>query len=328
MRLSRNAKSPLLWLLALPLGCVGPLVDDAVPRTSTLRASVDDVPELPKEMAEQIDLHDQAERVLERRSGFAAGKRVWYWDLGPATPVTLPLYALVSKDADGKAVPIAEHPYLIDSIPGNPGYSPFWSVKYVPVTAAYDGEAIDSVTALQEARAAGLVGEPEETGLFGDCAVVHPDVEVETKDGLVQPGRAFYRGVQVPIYGFGNFEAAEYGTAPVADVVRLRIEGGEPLDEGVRHVDMTGDDDTSDSNNLFETTDGKITTPLWRVVTAAVPTGTSTIDTTNDEKTSDLMSYDDLFDESVDDTVSPKERVVAFEATAVLVNCPIEVSAP
>ncbi len=330
VELGSNARSPRrfsAWPAAAATviaACVGPLSDDAVPKGQLRYLSVADVPSASAAQLAQIDAHDNVGRVIERRSAFSGGQRVWYWDFGPAPARVLPLYALVRMGDDGKPALIAEHPFVIDSIPGDSGYTPFWTVYFVPVTASWDGEAIASVADLQLAEATGLVETPFVAGLLSNCPVVHPDVRLVTRDSPeVPPAPVFYRGVQVSFYGMGFYTPAEDGNTPVSDVVQLRRLGGEPVDEGARGVDITGDADTNDSNNLFRLGEGE--TPLWRVVKAAVPEDRSLVDDSQDEATSSIADFSILFEERDWPELTPVAgQVLALEPTEVLVNCPIE----
>ncbi|MBT9556122.1 MAG: hypothetical protein IV100_08845 [Myxococcales bacterium] len=309
-------------------GCLDPLVDDTVPKVAVTFPAPEEVPDIDSKPAwlAAIDAGDQLERRIVRRSAFAGGKRIWYWNVGFVDGSTLPLYALVEKGADGTTTALP-HPYIVDAIPGDPGYTPIWTIHFVPVTDLWAGEAITSVAALQDAQEAGLVGEPEDTGLIGDCLIVHPDVVLETRDGDVPAGRAYYRGVKVPLHGLGNFtKAGENATAPISRVFQLRREGEEPIDERARGVDLTGDGDANDSNNLFPFGPGHPSeTPVWQLVRVVVPKETVSIDTNQDEKLSDIKASSDVFDTAEDGTISPiAGKVVAFEVTPFIINCPFE----
>lgn len=315
----------LLPLALVALGCIDPLSDDTVALGKLQYQSPADVPRASDEIMAQIDANDGVERLIARRSAFWKGQRVWYWDFGPAPARTLPLYAIVRLAADGTPTILTEHPYIIDSIPGDAGYTPFWTVYFVPVTAAWNDDAIASVAELQLAQDLGLVGQPFEAGVLSNCPVVHPDVRLVTKDvAEVPPADAFYRGVTVPLYGMGFFDPAADGTAPISDVVQLRRLGGEPVDEGARGVDITGDADTNDSNNIFRIGPGK--TPLWRLVRAAVAEDRSLVDDAQSEVTTTVSDFATLFAAADWPTLSPLSgEVLALEATEHLINCPLEV---
>src|SRR3990172_12020932 len=88
-----------------------------------------DVPWVWGEAAHEVDEYDGFEGdVIPRLSGFAKGRRVWYWDFGPAPSFTAPLWAVV--DAEGAPVQAP----VWDVVPGDPGYSPFWAIRTVHVT--------------------------------------------------------------------------------------------------------------------------------------------------------------------------------------------------
>jgi hypothetical protein len=108
-------------------------------------------------------------------------------------------------------------------------------------------------------------------------------------------------------------------------VLVLRREGGEPLSEPARGVDMDGDGDTRDTNDLFAAANGDAGyTPLVSVVNVTVPADTKSIDTTQDQTKADLQSASDLFSSG-----APVEgKVIAVQRTGELRNMPLQKVAP
>jgi hypothetical protein len=139
--------------------------------------------------------------VVTRSTGKANGATVMYWNFGSAPTegnfaVSAPIYVLCDDDGSGNLTPRTDHPFLIDSIPGDPRYSPIRRITYVPVTAAYNGELITSVDALNEAFDKGLVGEPKPAGTWRNMPVVPPGTKLEL-------GTSVDPMVALPVYGRG-----------------------------------------------------------------------------------------------------------------------------
>ena len=205
----------------LPAGAVVPPVADAA------------------ELLSQIRLNDglsdnalaMSGGVLARSTGKAGGATVMFWNFGPAPmagsfAVTAPLYLLVDSDGAGGWLPRADHPALLDSIPGDVRYSPIRRVLYVPVTASYAGERITSVDALREALDLGLVGEPVAAGTWRNLPVVPPDTRLDVGGGMpaAEPTEAYARGYRVTMFAFGGDRGPQplrNGSAPVGQESRL-----------------------------------------------------------------------------------------------------------
>ncbi|MGM0575959.1 MAG: hypothetical protein ACQEXJ_09545 [Myxococcota bacterium] len=315
--------------LALSAGCLDPLVSDEVVAEGLVRPADAEIPTL-YEAAPDLDAQVREATGLEPgetvplRSAFAGGEPVRFWDLGPAPAASIPIYVLSVEHGDGTWDRQPDHPTLIDSIPGDAGYSPFWQVVRLPVTDAYAGERIVSFAAVQEARERGLVGEPIFTDVYVNCSVVPDSVRLEVREGREEVGlaEAYYRGRRVSYLALATFPLADDGVR-VAEtpLYRLRREGGEPLDEAVRGVDMTGDGDLDDTNHVFGLRRGdEGYSPLARFTDVAVAAGTEAVDTRQDDAASEVMGVADLFD----DGVPRAERVVALHPTDDRCNCPQE----
>ena len=311
-RLTRSVATLLAIGLATP-GCLGPLVDDEVIAAYDLvypkGTSVAEVPEAEDDplLESQILAHQGFEGASIRMiSAFADGVGVRYWDFGPAPGVAIPIYLIVSDIAEDGSFETIDHPTIIDAVPGDPGYSPFWQVFIIPTTDAFDGEVVTSFAAVQEARDSGLLGEPVKLDAYVNCPVVHRDVKLELESGWAKPVQFFYRGLRASYFAFGlHGLAAGSNAVHVGDVYHLRREGGEPLDETVRGVDMTGDGDTDDSNQIFDATFGDDDfSPLVMATEIVIAADTPSIDTSGDELVSDVDAEADLFDED-GDPISP-----------------------
>jgi hypothetical protein len=274
-------------------GCLGPLVEDELGvRSRDLLppgASVPLADEDP-ELVAQLREHQYVAGVVPRLAAFGGGTALELWDFGPAPDHAAPMFVLV----DGSGAPI-DHPPIVDLAPGDPGYSPFWSVLHVPIGDAYAGERVTSATALEDARRLGLVGSP----VFARPGVFRPlvtaDVRLADREGAYASGRrSYYRGRAVTHFELGSVPLAEDHVAVIVGRrCILRREGGEPLNEAIRGIDLVGDGDLLDSNDVLEQVGGTPVFQTWHVV---VPTWTRSIDTTHDQKKADHRHVAQLFD--------------------------------
>ncbi|HTE52115.1 MAG TPA: hypothetical protein VK698_14780 [Kofleriaceae bacterium] len=303
-------------------GCLDPLVGDEVgasglilPAGTPVESAHDD-PAIER----QIDQSDGVDDVVARVHGFAGGAPIAYWDFGPAPTAAVPLFVLVREGEGGELEPI-DHPSIIGAIPGDAGYSPFWSVLTVEVTGVYAGELLTSFAAVQEAERVGLVEAPVLSGQAIHCPVVASDVTVEVGDdgeALAASSRFFWEGLTVDCFDFGSMPVEAGSRAPDDRRYQIRRDGSEPLSEVVRGIDLTGDGDLDDSNDVFSrgAADGEYS-PLCRTVAVAVADDTAAIDTFADQTMSAIRAATDLFDPEAIEGI-----VVAVEITDDLRDCP------
>lgn len=313
----------LACLVAATAACLDPLVaddpglgDQVLPAGTVVPPIADDA-----RLAAQIAANDGVDGVVPRLTGFADGASIHTWDFGPAPSFAAPVYALMRRTAAG--LEGVDHATIVDKLPGDQGYSPYWGVYVVVVTERYQGQIIPSVAAIDEAVRRGLVEPPEAQEFAVDCPIVGADVMLEVGGGNppLPPNGGFYvKGRYVPYYDFGRMPLIDRTIVPEARRYLLRREGAEPLNERVRGVDMTGDGDTHDSNDVFALTVGDpAPTSLCRTTTVAVPTATASIDTTADETSADLRAADQLF--APGPVVG---TVLAFEVTDELRHCVLQ----
>ena len=316
----------MTWLrlaLALALaGCLDPQVSDEPGLPGLILPPGSDVPSAndDRTIERQIEQNDGVEDEVHLVHGFAGGSPIRYWDLGPAPDFAAPIFQLVREGPGGDLVPI-DHPTIVDVIPGDVGYSPFWSLLTVNVTDVYAGELLTSFAAVQEAERRGMVQAPRIQRRAVNCPAVGRDVTLEVggdAEPLAAPARFFYKGMTVDYFDFGEFALEENTNVPTAPRYVLRREGAEPLSEVLRGVDITGDGDANDTNDVFAgapADDGF--SPLCQTVSVAVATSTESIDDTGDETMAQIRAAADLFDpDAVEGTV------VAFSETEDLRDCP------
>jgi hypothetical protein len=306
-------RAPVAIALLVHAGCLGPLVDDVPGIRDELLPAGSVVPSVADDpvMLAQLAANDGVDGIVPLRNAFSAGAPVHVWDFGAAPSFAAPLYVLVARASDGTLAPIA-HSTIADAIPGDPGYSPFWVLLFVEVTDQYAGEILPSSAAIDQAIERGLVRAPVLQALAVNCPAVAPDIQVAVGDGMTLPPDAQlnYRGRSVPYFDLGPMPLVDRSSVPEQRRYRLRREGQEPLSEVARNVDLTGDGDLDDTNDLFGEPPGlPISSPLVRTVDVVVPTTVSSIDDTQDDTMAELSDATQLF------TPAPTSVVVGYQIT-------------
>lgn len=323
MMFTRARAGTLTWLVcgASAAACIGPQVEDQPgPGNEVLPAGSElpDVSELP-ELEAQIEEHDGVDGVVAIENAFANGASIGIWDFGPAPAFSAPVFVLFRRDGEGFArVP---HPTLVDVAPGDPGYSPYWAVFRVVVTDDYRGEIIPSVAAIDEAVRRGLVEPPVRIeGLAVNCPGVAAEVRLDVGVGappIAPPAVFHYRGVRVHYFDLGVMPIEDDTEIPEVRRYVLRREGQEPLSERLRNIDMTGDGDTLDTNDVYEHAAGDPRpSPSCRRVDVVVPAAIASIDTSRDQDVADIRGASQLF---APDPVPG--TVIAYTVTDELRNC-------
>lgn len=322
-----SALVPVALALFALAACVDPLVDDDVDQSALVLPSGAHVPQLADDPAALAALASKLppslRGTIHANGAFSEGTTVTWWDLGPAQPSPLPGYLLVREAddgdylADGRRFSPIEHPVIRSSIPGDLGYAPIWRVSLVPVTARYAGELLTSVDAVDAAVEAGLVEPPLRVPYARNAPVVLASTRLEVAPGgaLEAPTAAYYKGRVIYTMPFGELFVPG-GTLPVGAQYQLRREGGEPISEVARGVDMTGDGDASDTNDLF----APGYSPLVQMVDVVVAPDTEAIDSYRNDSESDLTSAAQLFD---NDGRTPTATVVrSIHPTTTVFNRP------
>ena len=313
-------------------GCVDPLVTDEVDRSDLIFPAGTELPsaEDDPELAQRIGAADGIEGdVIFARNAFWDGRAVYWWDFGEASPLPIPLYLLVRESSDGffdaqgkKFIPVPEHYPIFDKIPGDLGYSPWWEVVLVPVTDKYAGEILPSFAAVDEAERQGLVGALIPMPMAINCPVVLPSARLERVPGEppIEPNEAYYRGHEIHYFDFDTVPVRA-ADLPVSTVYQLRREGGEPLSEPVRGVDLNADGDVLDTNDIFSDGPGDETySGLVRVVEVVVVADTHSID---GDGAPGVTGIGDLFRRVGGELVPEADRVVAVYPQTKVLNRPI-----
>ncbi len=208
-------------------------------------------------------------RNIAYLAGYADGERIWYWNVeGDNATNIAPVYRLIGLDGKELGSPI------IDVIPGDVGYTPWWRLFTVKVTSAYAGERIWSRAGVEAGIELGLLEEPEAQDVILNCPVTVENMTVELGDGATaSPTEVWYRNRRVYWIRFSeefDLPVKDENMQPIRTMpsypvyVLQRINEALPLYEFVTQVDITGDDLLNDSNNIFASgLDGPRYSPLW-----------------------------------------------------------------
>jgi hypothetical protein len=119
---------------------------------------------------------------------------VSYLDYGPQSNVAVPILAFFQ--AASPAMPVAGQKNIIDTIPGQPGYSDFWRVFKVLAPSGY---VANSIRSLGDAVASGYA--IEATGIVVNCPVVNPGATIQGSTST--PTSGWYRNREVFYFDHG-----------------------------------------------------------------------------------------------------------------------------
>lgn len=261
-------KPSFLFVVASMLGaaCLDPITSDERLYSAHILAPGSGVPYLDDEgaLAEQIRGSDGVtENPVSRRSGFAAGNVVSYWDYGAATRYAITEYHLFHCDEVGLPLPSpdgdVDHLPILDQVPGDVGYSQLFRISRICVTDGYTGQIFPSRQAVEDGIYLGLLTEPEATTTVVNAPVLAPDVLLTVgPDVTVGPEHlAFYRGLIVRRF-VHSAPVTLPGTSTVlrtGRVYRLRKTGDNAYAETVFSTPRTMGAGPHPSY-----------TPIWRVV--------------------------------------------------------------
>jgi hypothetical protein len=302
-------------------GCLGPRVSDEPGGGDGILPAGSSVPSADDDAAldARLAAHDGVAGVVTRLSAFAGGAPAHVWSFGPAPAFAMPVFVLVRETAPDTYV-LVDHPPIADAVPGAATYSPFASLFYVEVTDAYQGQLLTSTYAVQEAVTDGLVNAPFVAMHGVHWPIVASDARLDVGGAapLAPATRMFYDGEQVRYFDFGDLALTDAATPAVLPRYVLHRDGEEPLSEPIRHVDMDGDGDTNDSNDVHALTPADAGySPSRRTIDVAVPIGTASIDTSQDERVAAITNATQLFDPG-----PVTGTVIAFDTTTEILDLP------
>jgi hypothetical protein len=228
-----------LILATLLAGCtLDPLVSDEpgaslhIDPPGTVVPHVDENADLARQIRVNDGLSDSALEtamgVIPLKKGYAEGQTVQYWDLGNMPELGALMYVFGRFQGE-TFVRDEGHPILIDSLPGDPGFSPYWFVQHVALTDRYLGEVFPTTEALADAVELGLIEEPVPAGQFVDGIVVPKGTTLSLGEG-VPPQAAvevIARGYRVDMLMIGGANAFKEldraGRVTRGDVHTIRV---------------------------------------------------------------------------------------------------------
>lgn len=301
-------------------GCLDPLVDDEVGATGVFGdpsiepAAAPHVEDDPA-FAENVALFTDRIDYLQ---GYASGEPVRYWNVrGPNASFVAPMFVVLGP-GENVGRPI------IDVLPGELGYSPWWRLITVRTTEKYAGERVWSRAAIDAGLRLGILEAPEPTEEILDCPVVRRGIAFDLGEGRTGTSSwVWYRNRRVD---WVDFEIdlrlpADERQMPIFPVYVLqRIDQPQPIYEAQTGVDLNGDGVLDASNNVFSGGPGEERySPLWYEARVRTAAGLPSIDTASRAV---VRAETDLIDASG----QPRAPLILSieHQTSVLVNCPIQ----
>jgi hypothetical protein len=319
-----------LWLLLPLIGCQDSPDTEKAGYSAQLLAPDAAVPIYDSDEALRARLNaadGQESTMIPLRTGYAAGNEVRYWDFGVVPSGAKPVWVFLTREQDGGMLD-AGHPDLIDSVPGDTGYTPFRKVYQVYFKKAYAGQLITSVQALEDALELGLLEEPSWKDTYANWPVVLADAELEVGPGEppLKPEPVYYRGRITHHFklsaarGPGAFTVEKPPIPSPNAYLPRRQDEAKPLDEAAWRADLTGDGDTTDSNVVFSLTPGVLGyTSLWKQIDVIVPP---------DYAWGSARAESDLFMRQMQTLDAVSGAVIEYSDSALYLNRPIQGSLP
>lgn len=269
--------------------------------------------------------------------GFAEGQPIRYFNVeGPNADFIAPMYEVIGPDDKriGRRI--------IDVIPGDTGYTPWWRLTKVRTTAKFDAldpmarPRIWSRDAIDAGLTLGYLQAPEPTTQVYDCPVLKAGTKIRVDDGpddLVGTDWVWYRNLHVDWACFSGTKEVptDRRQMPVYPVhVLQRIDEPLPIYELAIGADLDGDGLLVNSNNIFpNTVGGERYSPFWFVALVRTEANYISIDTSS---TAVGLSAEDQFlrldAEDPDDLA--KATVISSQVKSVeafpdqWVNCPLQ----
>ncbi len=229
-------------------GCrLGPLVDDQPGASANVLPSGTTIPSVTTnhDLMNQIVLNDSLDttalmknnNVIVRGTGMTTdaagdGVAVRFWAFGDADRAPTPIYVFGQGDPMSPSfTPLADHPPLVETVPGDTDYESVHAIFNVKVTDKYDGQKITTLGALSDAIDLGLVEAPVSIKVFVNWPIVRPMLRLEVATGsTVAPTPVYAHGYVVdsfPLGGTLGRQPNPRGLLPTSQVSFLR-EAGKP----------------------------------------------------------------------------------------------------
>lgn len=210
--------------VAMVSGCLEPLVSDRATYSPNIGRPGSSVPDVTTsfDLVGRIEGADGVTtNPVPRKPAYVGGAQVLHWDLGTVPRFAITAYELRYCDENGAPIPgpdgYVAHPRIVDAVPGDPSYSPYFRIWTACVTERYAGEVLPSLAALEDAVVLGLLLEPQPTASYLHMPILAPDVTIEVGGGTdpVAPDDVvYYRRLAVPRFVLGADAGPTRSPAP------------------------------------------------------------------------------------------------------------------
>jgi len=222
--------------------------------------------------------------TIPRVDGWFRNTSVTYLDYGPQPNVAVPILVFFQAASPNTMIPGQRN--IIDTIPGQPGYSDFWRVYKVLAPAGY---LANSIRSLADAVASGYTIEATDTVV--NCPVVNPGATIQGSSS--SPVSGWYRNREVFYFDHGTGSPAEGFVVVDAPIYAFFHGNGTPV-AGQRNV-----------IDVLPTQPGY--SDLWKVVKVVVG-ATYVADSLRDARS--ILA-------------AAEAGQVILETTTIYVNCPV-----
>ena len=302
-------------------GCLNPPDEEFLLLTG-FEGDINDAP-LVSELPDYDTRQDEFTQNVEYLRGFAAGSPVWFWSVdGANSTLIAPAFFIV--DSEGSRL----QPPIIDVLPGDPGYTPWWRMIMYTVTDLWDGEVFTSRAAVDAGERTGLLEGPNTTNRIVNAPVAVPNVRAFDGERLaVRTSTIWYRDFAahwIPFNQGTRVDPSERQMPMLPVYVLRRIQETVPLDEFGSGVDLTGDGRLNDSNNIFAAALGTPEyTPLWFKSDVRTVQDYVSIDTNPPDRDVGLSAESDFYDRASGQIISEQVLFVERDMEQ-LRNCPIQ----
>ena len=260
----------MLALIVLSLGCLEPFDEGELGEERVFGPP--DIPpeEAPRVDADGLSLEEFTTRI-EYLDGWADSSTVSFWRIdGKINASIAPVWRL-ERDGELFGLPI------VDVLPRDQGYTPFWRLHRVPVTEDYNGERIWSRSAIEAGIRIGILEPSIVTETILVAPIVVQDLRYETAEGEQKPTDVWYRNqltswVRFPEALTLSEDIRELEPSPRYLIQRI----SQPfvLDEGIERIDFDQDGELRSTHQIFI----QNSTPLCTVVLARVDDSLLSID--------------------------------------------------
>lgn len=287
-------------------------------------------------LAQKLDLFPGRVHYLR---GFAEGRPIRYWNVeGPNADFIAPMYSIIGPNGQrlGKRI--------IDVIPGDTGYTPWWRETLVRTTPAFDAlepaarPRIWSRDAIDAGIELGYLQPAEATTEIYDCQVLKLGTRIQVDDDpsqTVGTDWVWHRNRRVEWACFsGEIDVpTDRRQMPIFPVhVLQRIDEALPIYELAIGADLDGDGELVNSNNIFgNTVGGPRYSPFWHVALVRTEANYLSIETSS---TAVGLSAEDQFLRLDADTPEDLEKatIISSQVKSIRgfpeqwVNCPLQVT--